>query len=308
MRAVAFRLGRWPRALAFSAVAFHFGSTAIAQTDAPASPPSAADEADAAAGQDGLGRKRECIAQHAGAQRSRAAQRLREAREQALACSRAECPEVLRAECGVWLGEITREQPTVILAARDGSGRALTTVSVREGTSVLVARLDGRDIELDPGLHTLTFEGGGVARGLQVLVRPNEKHQLVEVMLAQPPTLDRPTGPPHPRTRDTGDASRGLPTASWILGGIAAGGFLSATYFGLSGLGQQRDLEQTCAPRCPTGDVDRMQNAYLAADISLGVALAATAGAVWFALSQGDRRPAETASRSRAAGPRAARR
>ncbi|MCC6900377.1 MAG: hypothetical protein IT377_15470 [Polyangiaceae bacterium] len=223
--------------------------------------------------------KRACIAAHAGVQRARARQRLSEAREHAQTCGSAECPDVIRDECSTWLTELANEQPTIVLAARDEAGRTVTNVTVRLGDKVLARRIDGQPIEIDPGLHTLRFDG----REHQILVRAAEKGQLVELVVPAPPKADPPRGPSAPPLSSA--PSTGLPTASWVLGGVAAAGFLSAGYFGLAGLSQQRDLESTCAPRCPGGDVDDMQRSYAIADVSLGVALVATAGAIWAAVA-----------------------
>lgn len=234
--------------------------------------------------------KRACIASHANVQRSRAAQRLVEARKQAESCAAPECPDLIRGECSTWKSELAAEQPTIVLAARDEAGRAVSEVTVRLGDKILTRRIDGRAIEIDPGLHTLGFDG----RERQVLVRAAEKGQLVELVLPAPPISEPPPrATPVASTRP----SPGIPTASWILGGVAAAGFLSAGYFGLSGLSQQRHLESTCAPRCPNGDVDDMQRSYAIADVSLGISLVAAAGAIWVALASGEGRSARAGMR-----------
>lgn len=228
-----------------------------------------------------LATKRACIGAHANVQRSRAAQRLADARKQAQACSAPECPDVIRGECSTWTRELAAEQPTIVLAARDEAGHVVTEVTVRLGDEILTRRIDGQAIELDPGLHTLRFDG----RERQVLVRAGEKSQLVELVLPAPPMSEPP---PRSAPAPSAKPSRGIPTASWILGGVAAAGFISAGYFGLSGLSQQRHLESSCAPRCPNGEVDDMQRSYAIADVSLGLGLVAAAGAIWVAVAGGD--------------------
>lgn len=230
----------------------------------------------------GLEQKRSCIAAHAAAQRARHAERLREARAQSARCADEECPEVVRQECGAWLQELAKDQPSVLFVARDGRGRALMDVEVREGAVQLVERLDGRSLEVDPGTHRFRFTRGAESVEVVAFVRAGDKQSLIEAVFNVPAADKARRGIP---AKPSLARRRGLPTESWILGGVGAVGFASAVYFGLTGLSRQRDMESGCAPRCASGEIDDMQRRYLVADISLGVGLLATAGALWFALA-----------------------
>jgi hypothetical protein len=80
----------------------------------------------------------------------------------------------------------------------------------------------------------------------------------------------------------------------YLLGGVAALGATSFAYFALSGHSELRDMD-ACKPACSPSEVTRVRAKYLAADISLGVSLAALAGASYFLLSA----PWETHATSR---------
>ena len=69
----------------------------------------------------------------------------------------------------------------------------------------------------------------------------------------------------------------------YLLGGTAVGAVGFAVFAGL-GKGEQGDLEKSCSPFCASADTDSVNNKYLAADISLGLGVAAlvAAGIVYF--------------------------
>jgi hypothetical protein len=72
-----------------------------------------------------------------------------------------------------------------------------------------------------------------------------------------------------------------FPTETYVLGGVAAAGALSFTAFALAGKSRE-----SCAPRCSDSQVATLRRDYVAADLSLVVALAAAGGAIYFALSK----------------------
>lgn len=225
-------------------------------------------------------KKRACIASHANAQRARLRGEIQQARSALKFCAAPECPELIRSECNGWLEGLQTPAPSVVFAAKDARGNAMTRVRVQSGDRVLVHSLTGTATVVEPGLHELQFRSSdGRIQRIRLTIPVSAQEQLVEVTFADPPEADLLTTRGLPA-----EPKHGLPRESWVLGGVSVGALISASYFGVTGLSLQRDLEQSCAPRCAQADVDSMQRRYLAADISLGLSLLAAAGAIWLAL------------------------
>jgi hypothetical protein len=226
-----------------------------------------------------------CISAHADGQVLRTQRQLIVARERFSACAVRDCPELVRKDCTQFLAEITASTPTLVLAAVEDGERALTQVSVELDGKPLASQLDGSAVPVDPGEHQLTFRAAdGRVRQYRIVARENEKGRRVVAEFtpggAQPPV-------------DAGPSAR-IPTLAYVLGGVGVAALGSFAYFGLRG----RSTEE-CAPDCSQSEVDRMRSQYLAADISLGVAVASLGAATYVFFSQrGD---------SRTEAPRAAR-
>ncbi len=249
-------------------VALLVAAAGTARADEPAPQPAAepttgpADAPD----QDVLG---VCIAAYEDAQRRRNRGDLIEAREALKVCARDVCPAIARTDCTDWLAELRADVPTIVIGARFESGRDLIDVSVFLDGKPLMNRIEGRAVEVNPGVHTLRFEIPGrepVEERVSVLV--GERNRRVVV------TVPDPT-PPAPASEP------GIPTMTHVLGGVGAVGLAGFGFFGLTGLSREGDLD-ACKPSCGSGDVDAVRTRYLAADISLLVGLAALGGATYF--------------------------
>lgn len=225
--------------------------------------------------------KKACIASSEKAQQLRADGHLTAAREELLQCAREACPAVVRKDCARWLGEIEDALPSVVLAARDAGGHDVTSAKVWVDGKVFAEKLDGKAQTLDPGTHVFRFEADGHPTVEEtVLVREGEKNRTITVTFPAPPQPDKPAD------GAAAVAPKASPSpAAWVLGGVgvvALGGF---AYFGLSGRSRASDLRDTCAPACPSGDVDDVRNRLLLADVSLGVAVVSFGVATWLFLS-----------------------
>jgi hypothetical protein len=99
----------------------------------------------------------------------------------------------------------------------------------------------------------------------------------------RPVTLRLEPAAASPRVETPGPSA--TPVAAWVAAGIGVVAAGSFTYFGLKGRSTEHQLDQ-CAPRCNAADVSAMRREYLAADISLGILVAAAAVATYFFLSQ----------------------
>src|SRR5436190_1166699 len=63
-------------------------------------------------------------------QQLRARGRFVVAHERFLACSSATCPSIIRTDCARWASEVLDATPTIVIDARDASGKDLTHVKV----------------------------------------------------------------------------------------------------------------------------------------------------------------------------------
>jgi len=225
-----------------------------------------------------------CVDAHGQAQVLRRTGRLRAARARLVTCSAASCPALVSSDCTTWLGEVEAEQPTVIVASHDEAGRDVGSVRVTIDGEVLTTKLDGRPLDVDPGEHVFRgqFPGGRVAEA-RVILRAAEKDRVVALDLPRPlvgPPTATPSEPvPVPTSRSS------VPTMTFVLGGLGVVALGSFAFFGLRGRSDESNLSSTCRPNCAESDLDALRREYLAADISLGLAVVALGAATWIALT-----------------------
>jgi hypothetical protein len=209
---------------------------------------------------------------------------LRAARALLVKCAAEACPGVVRKDCAEWLDGVDRKMPTITPRARDEAGRDQIDVRLTADGELLATSLDGRAIPIDPGPRRLRFERpGSPPVEEQIIVREGEKNRPIDVVFgpaksASPAKPEPPSAPP-----DSGGGFR-IPTASWILGGVAVAGAASFTFFGLRAKGDVDEMRISCAPVCDAARVDAAKRDALIANISLGAGAAAlvTAGVLVF--------------------------
>jgi hypothetical protein len=223
--------------------------------------------------------------------------RLLDAREALAACSRQECPPLVRSDCGTWLEEVDRAIPSVIVQATVG-GAETAAVAVSIDGKVVTERLDGKAIVTDPGLHTFRFETPGfLPVETSLVIREGEHYRALPVAFASHPARlpsDRPL-----------ETARPVPLAAWILGGVGVAGVGTFLAMGILGNLQRERLKEQCAPFCSPSDVDIVQRNYIAADTSLAVAIVSLAlgSVVFLSRPEVPVRVSLTQSRARGLGP-----
>ncbi len=213
------------------------------------------------------------------AQTLRSAARLTRARERLLSCVRDVCPRVVRHDCVRWLAEVDGALPSVVFRARASDGSDLTDVRVYLDGVAVAGRLDGLSVPVDPGTHALRYVGsGGETVETRVLVAEGEQHRVLAVTL---PDTRRSTGPIA--------ATRPVSALTWALGGVAVGGAAAFAVLTLTGASDFGRLKDGCGrtQSCTDGQVSGARAQYLAADIALGVGVAALGGAAWSFLTRG---------------------
>ena len=235
--------------------------------------------------------KAACLDAAARGQRLRGAHQLVEAREQMRACAAARCPAVVQTDCARWLDEIESALPTVVVAAKSGTGVDLFDVKVTVDGKLLASKLDGQGVAMDPGPHTFHFEGAdGTRVDQQVMVREGEKDQAISVVLgpAQAP-VPGPASLPATVPQTGPATSSPLKTVGWVLGGVGVAGLAVGTVFGLVAM-SDKNAAHCVDNLCDPGKASGIKSAALVSDIGWiggGVLLATGAALVLFAPGAG---------------------
>lgn len=230
-----------------------------------------------------------CIEAHELAQVARKEGRLLEARDKLLTCAHESCPSVLRKDCGPWLTEVTSSLPTVVVLAKGPDGSDLLDVRVSFDGKQIATSLDGRAIEVDPGVHVFRFETDGqepVER--KVVIREGVKNHELTVRFgdvdAQPAAPSSSVGSVADRDME---ATRPVPVIVYVFGGLGVAGLATSVYFQAGGLSKRSELDDRgCKPYCPVDDVDAAKRDILMGDIALGVGIASLGAATYFYLSR----------------------
>jgi hypothetical protein len=254
-----------------------------------------------------------CAGSYVDAQGKEAAGRLLEARGLYLQCARQVCGAFLLSECTIRHARLDVDIPSVVPVATEASGAPRADVEVTLDGKPFAEWLDGRSLQVDPGLHEFVFhtdDGATVSekvmivqgdrnRRIAVSVPSKESQAASSVTQAAPPTTasthedegDKPDRhvvrtarssqtPP----RKAASSSHGH-AVSWVLSGVSVlggGGFVLLSAWGK----KDNDLLRQCAPSCQQASVDRVKQRYLAADVSLGVgAVALSSALLIYALS-----------------------
>ena len=211
-------------------------------------------------------------------QTQRANGHLRAARESFVLCAQDACAIALRRECMRWLDDVDTDTPSVVLAAKDPSGRDLTDVTVHIDGQPTAYATSWRSVALDPGPHEVRFEREGSPPIVEKLVlRMGERNRSVVAtfsLVPRPePVPSPPTPPPSP--------------SPWMIGfaALAATGFASFGYFGVSGLEEKSRLRSSCAPTCTDDQLSDLKKLYITADVSLAVGSVSLLTAAYLYLS-----------------------
>jgi hypothetical protein len=170
-----------------------------------------------------------CIAANDAGQSLRRAGRLHEAREQLVQCGSASCPQLVRDDCAQRLIEVERVMPGLVFEAKDGAGKAVSSVTVTMDGQRLTDKLDGQSVQVDPGEHQLVFESDGLPRaGRTIVVREGERDRHESVVFEQALTPTTPGASP-PGTSPQR-------TVAFLLGGLGVVGLVVGSAFGVSAI------------------------------------------------------------------------
>jgi hypothetical protein len=148
--------------------------------------------------------KDECVDAHSRGQDAKEQGKLTLARKLFLSCAQSACPALVSNDCARFADDLGRQQPSVSLAARDGSGNDLPDTTVYIDDVLIATRLDdGRPHEVDPGKHVIRFTNGGHDESVTIVIGSGEQGRSVAAVFGAKPAAVMPTGPrpaPHPET------------------------------------------------------------------------------------------------------------
>lgn len=205
------------------------------------------------------------------------------AREQFLICSASGCPPVIAKQCTEWMAKLDADQPSVAFRARDAAGKDVTDVRVMVDGERLTDTLDGKAINVEPGVHIFKYmRDGSLDVEEKLVVRIGEKNRFVDVTFA----------PPKPITPESADRLRGeanvkpprdgfhVPAVAWITGAVGLAAFGGMTALAIVANSDETSLRTSCAPRCAQSDVDAIQAKLTIANVAMAVGFVGVAVAV----------------------------
>lgn len=224
--------------------------------------------------------KQQCVAASERAQQLKNAGKLEAARNELQVCGRSECPKLIQQDCTEWMKDILNILPSVVPGAKDRKGRDLVDVKVSIDGKVVTETLDGKAVNVDPGVHVFRFEGKGmVPVDEQVVIRQGEKNRILTLTLLTPEEKERGSTPsqspspsqPSPPPSPSPPAKSSAPIAAFIVGGVGLVTLGVGGYVALDANMEASDLRATCAPTCREEDVKSIENRRLIGGVTAGV-------------------------------------
>ncbi len=197
-----------------------------------------------------------------------------EARAALIQCSSDECPAAMRPLC---IDDLTKLEPRIpsIVVSVTQAGVDLIDVGVTLDGKRIAESLDGKAIDVNPGVHAFRVESHGASAEQSVLVREGEKGRALHFVLDPPQQPHTNQGATAGRaTHDV--AHRPLPWSVYFTSSIA---LISAGFwigFGVSGLVQKGELDQ-CKGHCAPSAISSATTAFNVADVAAAITIAAVA-------------------------------
>jgi len=186
--------------------------------------------------------KTQCIDANASAQDLRRAGQLSRAREQLRLCVDASCPALVRSDCTQRLDDLDHVQPSLVLDAKDATGADVVDVQVTIDGQPLATHLDGKPVNVDPGVHALTFETAGSPRvSRTILVKEGDAGRRERVVFR--PALAPAPSAPEPATGPTLGARK---TLALVLGGGGVVALGLGTAFGVLASSAWSNAKSAC--------------------------------------------------------------
>jgi hypothetical protein len=242
--------------------------------------------------------KAECASGFEQSQLLRREGKLRASRTELLKCAQDACKRAVRDQCSLWLDEVERATPSVILQATlDGEDH--TAVRVELNGNLLTESMVGMSYDLDPGPHKLRFTTGDFAPiEKSVVLREGEKLRTVQVAFQTPklapaetppvvaaptaavPASALPLAAPLTLSPPPVAMARPVPALTYLFAGLAVVGGGAFAYFGWTGNQRLQELESECAPTCASSEVNPVERKLLLANVSAAAGAVGVVGAL----------------------------
>jgi hypothetical protein len=220
-------------------------------------------------------RKTACVDAHESGQQLRLSGRWRAAKEQLFACAQSACPAPIQRDCVQWVEEIRLLQPSLILLAKAPDGGDTVDVHVTMDGTSLADALQTMAIEVDPGAHVLRFEHPGWEPIEQrIVMHEGDRERRVELTF-RAPRPQTPTVDAKPQDRAS------PPILGYALLGVAVAAVGVGATFGIVGKVDEKNLADTCSPRCNDTQVEPIRRDYVTEGIALGVGVVVGGIAAW---------------------------
>jgi hypothetical protein len=233
-----------------------------------------------------------CVDAYSKAQTQRNERKLVEARQSLLVCAQPTCKDFIVKDCTDWLDQVKAALPSIVPVALDAGGNAIFNVKVTMDGAQLVAKIDGRSVEVNPGPHTFVFENAadGTKAQKDVLVAEGEHEKRISVTLGGGGGAAPAGGAPAPAPAGgtaaaAGGAAGGTPAGTppeepphkssplklvgLVTAGLGVVGLGVGAVFGLSAMGAKNDAHCTSSNVCSSNaDAQKLKDAGNAATMS----------------------------------------
>ena len=241
--------------------------------------------------------KDECLDAYSRGQDAREQGRLSLARKLFMSCAQPACPALVQGDCARFADDLSRQQPTVSFAARDGAGGDLPDTSVYVDDVLVVTRLDGKPHDVDPGTHVVRFTNAGRDQVVTVVIGSGEKGRAIAGVFLPPGGRGARAGGSVVQTHVDPDGTPATPRATIVrptgakvaigLGATMAVGGLALGLFGATKVPANCSIS-THACTAPPGDASFANAASGVRLMNIGFAVGAVGiaavagGVVWY--------------------------
>ncbi len=224
------------------------------------------------------------------AQKLKNDKKLTDARAQFIICAREICPSVVRVECAKALAEVESSTSTVVIRARDAGGKDIIDVKVYVDGNLLLPKLQGTAVTVDPGAHKFRYEfPNGKTVEEDVLIAEGEKDRVLRIEAKGESAVVVDNNGGHGGGETPKETTGGGPgPAPWIIGGV--GVVALGVFIGLQvdAQGTYSDMKNTCGVTgtCDKGKVDALGTEFGVSGVFLAAgAVALVAGVTWLVVS-----------------------
>jgi hypothetical protein len=165
--------------------------------------------------------KQQCAAAYTDAQSLRDAHKLIEERAKLRVCAQPTCAAFIQKDCTEWLAQADAAVPSVVVLAHTATGESLVNISVTMDGAPFTQRLDGRAIDVDPGVHTFVLTTPQNEQTTVRTVVPEGVHaQKVEATIGHASSASNTTSTSSSPLRPIGFVVLGVGVASIVTGTI----------------------------------------------------------------------------------------